>query len=131
MTQQQVFSLYLASDGQKVETPHGIYPYYAVDTIMDGIECIVSSDAIQQSYFISDCKLILKRIADMSEGDKKECRDLMLVGLMDKHGVIPKGFFDYGEWRYYHTYESILWLIAHGYCLDEQWIENGWVTCQK
>lgn len=146
MTLQQVFSLYLANPNQmvrfKCDRKTACESYGIDEPIDDVLEVnsiikttdggqIVFLDDEENSYNISDCKLILKRIADMSEGDKKECRGLMLVGLMDKHGVIPKGFFDYGEWRYYHTYESILWLITHGYCLDEQWIENGWVTCQK
>ena len=110
MTQQQVFSLYLANPNQMVKNRHG-------EIALD-YRFMLSN---RNLYNSPDSKLILKRIADMSEDDKKIFDD------MSSQFV----FFETCETYIKEAGNLTIWLITHGYCLDEQWIENGWVTCQK
>lgn len=120
MNEQQVFSLYLANEGQMVSYDNGTTKgTYKLDW------------QNLKNVKLEMTKLLLKDIADMSEGDKNKCRDLMLTGLEDKYNVIPKGFFDYNKWHYYHTPESVFYLITHGYCINDEWVKLGYVEIVK
>lgn len=74
------------------------------------------------TYPISECKLILRRVSNMGEEHKKELCDILVaydfkVDSMLRYGSESSTFKD--------NVTLILWLVANGYALDDEWFDNG------
>jgi len=130
MNKQQVFSLYLANENQKVKVKRyidneghsdflGEYEYELQGMILKN-DVIVIADLDELK--IPDCTLLLKDIADMSEGDKNELYSI-------DGAEMVQGFVDFGNCSWTGEVSSFLWLITHGYCLNNEWFTNG--TAEK
>jgi len=109
MTKQQIFSLYLANENQKVSNKHGI--------IKLDYRFMLSS-----LYNSPDCRLVLKPIAEMSSEHEKElCAELVAYDFK-LHEMLNFG----GESATFKDNVTLIfWLITHGYALDDTWFTNG------
>ena len=121
MNKQDILKLYIGKC--KVNTPNGVQEYWSCDLGTEMIEHTKSNKHGIASN-ISDCTLLLKRLSSMSEAEKHECRKLMILGQLDKYDCIPKEMFDHNQYRYYHTLNSFIWLINHGYALSDEWFKS-------
>jgi len=129
LTQQQVFSLYLANPEQRVryKNEKNTLKLYGVAI---GDECILEHGVHSTGANISDCKLILKRISDMSEEHKVKFKRLIA-----KHSSKIWGWDDSQDIKKLTSTvqgisELMIFLIQNGYCIDESWITNGWVEVE-
>lgn len=128
MTQQQVFSLYLANPNQRVMHKDETKTLKLYGVAVDD-ECVIEHGVHSTGANISDCKLILKRVSDMSEGDKRTYELLLLNVAFE----IGKGIYREANLETLQLAINAVgdFLRENGYCIDESWITNGWVEIES
>jgi hypothetical protein len=119
MTQAQVFALYLVNPEQRVKYGDETYLLKGIE-ILDNVPVIYlllkRTDGTCFNAILSDCSLLLKRIENMSEEDKKKWHSLTNKIRFPKQVIeIP-------------TNDSIDWLREHGYCTNNDWFNQGWAV---
>ncbi len=137
MTQQQVFSLYLANPNQRVRCQEHTYSSFALN--INGYVSLYMGGIRSGTMDISDCKLILKRISNMSEEHAEEFFQLMRW--VDTDDLKPIGYYRTKVIEFFRTgnmlvkvkYAGVIanFHYTHGYCIDESWITNGWVEIES
>lgn len=134
LTQQQVFSLYLANPEQRVKPNTDLHKKTFKLLGMKDPIVFCELDNVKFNYSVSDCKLILKRISDMSYENWVELAGYVFdLKLVNETAITIRDLLMNGDGAML-SFKSIVkineWLITHGYCIDESWITNGWVEVE-
>jgi len=121
MTKQQIFSLYLANENQRVCNGDKSAIAYMYGLSKNPNRTWEISNDIEE-LFVEECCLMLKPIAEMSEEYEKElCTELVAYDFK-LHEMLNFG----GESATFKDNVTLIfWLITHGYALDDTWFTNG------
>jgi hypothetical protein len=130
MINDEIFSIYrkhcrvLLSDGR-------IGNYFKVESNMNVADevhyidfCDEETGDYEEKINIEKCKLILKSRQDMNEQERIEYISLQRWYIKDS-GERVIGGLPIEDVIYYDTFESYLWLIKHGFAIDDKWFEEG------
>lgn len=121
MNKQQIFALYLGNPKQEIKTPEGVYPLIEISRAKCFVNAVddkptedrlsVWQNGMINDHTISDCQLILTPISEMTGEDEEDylnqrvkCENCHLNGC--------------------ESFESMFWLIQHGYALYDQWFTD-------
>lgn len=115
MNKTQIFGMYLGADvWYEYETLNHCFRKGKLEGV-DISEDVETALVDNYDYGLNYCQLTLKPISEMSEEDSQQF--LSQFGYrIDVPTIAKDGYCYLGEF---------LWLIEHGYALDDSWFTNG------
>lgn len=118
MDKKDIFSLYVG----KCKVRTSADPEYKESGIYETTGISITHNVVYlKNYYsltgrdISDCQLILKRMSNMSDAERKEYEATKVFLPVPAHPMYVKGM----------SVNSFLWLINNGYALDDNWFDTG------